>query len=103
MSAIGQERTFPRHTSGGRARRAANLDLLPHQNDHEILADLYRSRVRLSRLRYQILISSIRLDNVRIHRESWVSLRDDLSGLLRGDVVFEHRLGSLGTYSRPLK
>jgi len=53
--------------------------------------------------RYQILFRRISLDDVRIHRESWLRLGEDLTGLFRSHVVLDHRLGSLGTDSRPLK
>src|SRR5688572_17595202 len=85
------------------AARSANFDLLSHQDHHEILANLHGSRVRSSRRRYQILFRRVSLDDVRIHRKSWLCLGKDLSGLFWSHVMRDHLLGSFGTDSRPLK
>ena len=53
--------------------------------------------------RYQILFRRVSQDDVRIHRESWLSLGEDLSRLFWSHVVRDHLPGSFGTDSGPLK
>ena len=71
-------------------RGSMDFDLVPDFETHQVFAHFERSGISFSGVRHQV--RSVERHDMRIDRELWFHLAEDLSGLLWSRVVVDYFL-----------